>query len=139
MNKIKNKEEVRIFIIENLGVDVFKNTEKRDRNLAEARALFFKIIKETNKNTSLKDIGDLLGKTHATVIHNIRLYDDSLCEYYEPYLNAFLGGFNAPFVEDNRKHHLANKIISKLIKIDDKYKLTIIEKEFDNIFAMYIN
>lgn len=44
-------------------------TNKRDRNLVELRALYFKLAREYT-NESLKSIGKVLDKNHATVCHS---------------------------------------------------------------------
>lgn len=52
-----------------VGVDMFKNT--RERRHVTARAIFYKIYKDL-EGWTLSDIGRILDKNHATVLHGIR-------------------------------------------------------------------
>lgn len=65
-------------IKEELGVDITQECRKRE--IIEARALYFYIIKKSFPKMSLQRIANPLNKNHATVIHSLKNYP-----YYEKY------------------------------------------------------
>ncbi len=67
------------------GVDV--NQVSRKREIIEARAIYYKILKQTDKKKSLQSIGDTVGKDHATVLHSLKNYD--MFEQFNPTLKEF--------------------------------------------------
>lgn len=67
------------------GVDV--NQVSRKREIIEARAIYYKILKQTDKKKSLQSIGDTVGKDHATVLHSLKNYD--MFEQFNPTLKQF--------------------------------------------------
>lgn len=60
-------------IKEIIGIDI--NENKRNREIVEARAIYYKILREIDKNRTLKSIGETVGKDHATVLHSLKHYD----------------------------------------------------------------
>ncbi|QDP50512.1 MAG: putative bacterial DnaA helix-turn-helix protein [Prokaryotic dsDNA virus sp.] len=71
--------------------EIASNTRKRQN--VYARAIYFKLCKELTKLT-LKEIGQTLNKTHATVLHSInnifpaiKLYDKKLYKIYTELTN----------------------------------------------------
>ena len=52
------------------GVDINEVTRKRET--IEARAIYYKVLKQIDKKKSLKSIGASVGKDHATVLHACR-------------------------------------------------------------------
>lgn len=67
------------------GVDV--NQVSRKREIIEARAIYYKILKQTDKKKSLQSIGATVGKDHATVLHSLKNYD--MFEQFNPTLKEF--------------------------------------------------
>ena len=67
------------------GVDI--NQVSRKREIIEARAIYYKIIKQIDKKKSLQSIGDTVGKNHATVLHSLKNYD--MFEQFNPTLKLF--------------------------------------------------
>lgn len=67
------------------GVDI--NELSRKREIIEARAVYYKILKQIDKKKSLKSIGASVGKDHATVLHSLKNYD--MFEQFNPTLKLF--------------------------------------------------
>lgn len=67
------------------GVDI--NEVSRKREIIEARAVYYKILKQIDKKKSLKSIGASVGKDHATVLHSLNNYD--MFEQFNPTLKEF--------------------------------------------------
>ena len=67
------------------GVDI--NEVSRKREIIEARAVYYKILKQIDKKKSLKSIGASVGKDHATVLHSLKNYD--MFEQFNPTLKIF--------------------------------------------------
>jgi hypothetical protein len=67
------------------GVDINEVTRKRET--IEARAIYYKVLKQIDKKKSLKSIGASVGKDHATVLHSLRNYD--MFEQFNPTLKLF--------------------------------------------------
>ena len=67
------------------GVDI--NEVSRKREIIEARAVYYKILKQIDKKKSLKSIGASVGKDHATVLHSLKNYD--MFEQFNPTLKLF--------------------------------------------------
>jgi hypothetical protein len=65
-------------INQELAVDITQECRKRE--IIEARALYFYIIKKLYPKMSLQRIANPLNKNHATVIHSLKNYT-----YYEKY------------------------------------------------------
>lgn len=63
---LKELELIRDWVGEQMGIDINRNTRKKE--YATGRALYFIIARERT-NFSLAEIGSLVGKNHATVLH----------------------------------------------------------------------
>ena len=68
MNKIKTLRQIVNFVIKETGQDIRKTTRVRD--VIDARAVYYKIARETTHFT-LEKIGEYIGKHHASVIHSL--------------------------------------------------------------------
>jgi|TARA_S200002703_G_scaffold64487_1_gene55799 hypothetical protein len=60
------------------GLDL--SIPRRNRERVYARALFFKLARRHTYH-SLSQIGALIGKDHASVLHGIRIFDNVIVEY----------------------------------------------------------
>jgi hypothetical protein len=69
----KTNQTIQQHIFNELGIDVTKQT--RERNLVEARCLYYVILFELTPRQSLSNIGRSVGRNHATVIHGMNQYD----------------------------------------------------------------
>jgi hypothetical protein len=78
-------KELKKVIQEITGVDI--NEVSRKREIIEARAVYYKILKQIDKKKSLKSIGASVGKDHATVLHSLNNYD--MFEQFNPTLKIF--------------------------------------------------
>ena len=67
-----------------LGLDL--SSKLRDRDSVEARAVFFKLVREKTDLT-LSAMGKLVNRDHATALHGIRVVFPSL-EYYNKDLHT---------------------------------------------------
>lgn len=72
------EEKIIEIIKEELGLDVTQ--ESRKREIIEARALYFYLLKRLYPKRTLQSIGDTLNKNHATIIHSLKNY-----KMYEEY------------------------------------------------------
>ena len=78
-------KELKKVIQEITGVDI--NEVSRKREIIEARAVYYKILKQIDKKKSLKSIGASVGKDHTTVLHSLKNYD--MFEQFNPTLKLF--------------------------------------------------
>jgi hypothetical protein len=78
-------KELKKAIQEITGVDINEVTRKRET--IEARAIYYKVLKQIDKKKSLKSIGASVGKDHATVLHSLKNYD--MFEQFNPTLKLF--------------------------------------------------
>jgi len=74
----KTNQTIQQHIFNELGIDVTKQT--RERNLVEARCLYYVILFELTPRQSLIKIGRSVGRNHATVIHSMKQYE-TFCFY----------------------------------------------------------
>lgn len=77
--------QLKQIIKEITGADINKVSRKRE--IIEARAIYYKILKQIDKNKSLKSIGASVGKDHATVLHSLKNYE--MFEKFNPTLKLF--------------------------------------------------
>lgn len=105
------------------GVDI--NEVSRKREIIEARAVYYKILKQIDKKKSLKSIGASVGKDHATVLHSLKNYD--MFEQFNPTLKAFrkqiLKRLNFASPEqlcDMGKDELINSLQIDIMKLTDE-------------------
>jgi hypothetical protein len=76
------------FIKEELDIDVRENTSSRERHLMYARTLFFNIVSNDIPIASA-NLGDFLGKDHATVLHAFKSWNNHLREDYKDHYNKY--------------------------------------------------
>lgn len=105
------------------GVDI--NEVSRKREIIEARAVYYKILKQIDKKKSLKSIGASVGKDHATVLHSLKNYD--MFEQFNPTLKLFrkqilkrLNYASPEQVLDMSKEELINSLQLDVIKLTDE-------------------
>ena len=105
------------------GVDI--NEVSRKREIIEARAVYYKILKQIDKKKSLKSIGASVGKDHATVLHSLKNYD--MFEQFNPTLKLFrkqiMQRFNYVKPEDIldvSKDELINSLQIDIMKLNDE-------------------
>jgi len=77
--------QLKQIIKEITGADI--NQVSRKREIIEARAIYYKILKQIDKKKSLQSIGASVGKDHATVLHSLKNYD--MFEKFNPTLKLF--------------------------------------------------
>ena len=64
------------------------NVRNREQDNVYCRALYCKLAKIHTKN-SLSKIGGVIGRDHATVLHNLKLFDNVIVNYEVEYLKIF--------------------------------------------------
>jgi len=116
-------KELKKVIQEITGVDI--NEVSRKREIIEARAVYYKILKQIDKKKSLKSIGASVGKDHATVLHSLKNYD--MFEQFNPTLKLFrkqiMQRFNYVKPEDIldvSKDELINSLQIDIMKLNDE-------------------
>jgi len=77
--------QLKQIIKEITGADINKVSRKRE--IIEARAIYYKVLKQIDKKKSLQSIGASVGKDHATVLHSLKNYD--MFEKFNPTLKLF--------------------------------------------------
>lgn len=108
-------DKLKILINDELSVDIDTNT--RERNVVEARAMFFTILKH-NTNLTLKAIGEVVGRDHATVLYSIRNFPVWLEQ--NPYLQK---AYNAILEKIHTKYRKLKPKDLKRQNADLKYQL----------------
>ena len=105
------------------GVDI--NEVSRKREIIEARAVYYKILKQIDKKKSLKSIGASVGKDHATVLHSLKNYD--MFEQFNPTLKLFrkqilkrLNYVKTEDILDMTKDELINSLQIDIMKLTDE-------------------
>ena len=116
-------KELKKVIKEITGVDI--NEVSRKREIIEARAVYYKILKQIDKKKSLKSIGASVGKDHATVLHSLNNYD--MFEQFNPTLKLFrkqilqkLNYVTPEQVLDMSKEELINSLQIDIMKLNDE-------------------
>lgn len=64
------------------------NHNSRERKHVYARSLYFKAARQLT-DYSFKQIGKIINKNHATVIHGIAIYDNVITFYEPTYVELF--------------------------------------------------
>jgi len=64
------------------------NVRNKEQDNVYCRALYCKLAKLHTKNSTDK-IGKVISRNHATVLHNIKLFDDVIVNYEVEYLKIF--------------------------------------------------
>jgi hypothetical protein len=104
------------------GVDV--NEVTRRRETIEARAIYYKVLKQIDKKKSLKSIGASVGKDHATVLHSLKNYD--MFEQFNPTLKLFRKqilqrlNYATPDILDMTKDEYIQSLQIDVIKLTDE-------------------
>jgi hypothetical protein len=116
-------KELKKVIQEITGVDI--NEVSRKREIIEARAVYYKILKQIDKKKSLKSIGASVGKDHATVLHSLNNYD--MFEQFNPTLKIFrkqilqrLNYASPEQILDMSKDELINSLQIDIMKLNDE-------------------
>lgn len=116
-------KELKKVIKEITGVDI--NEVSRKREIIEARAVYYKILKQIDKKKSLKSIGASVGKDHATVLHSLNNYD--MFEQFNPTLKLFrkqilqrLNYASSEQVLDMTKDELIDSLQLDIMKLTDE-------------------
>ena len=116
-------KELKKVIQEITGVDI--NEVSRKREIIEARAVYYKILKQIDKKKSLKSIGASVGKDHATVLHSLNNYD--MFEQFNPTLKLFrkqilqrLNYASTEQILDMSKDELINSLQIDIMKLTDE-------------------
>jgi hypothetical protein len=116
-------KELKKIIQEITGVDI--NEVSRKREIIEARAVYYKILKQIDKKKSLKSIGASVGKDHATVLHSLNNYD--MFEQFNPTLKLFrkqilqrLNYASQEQILDMSKDELINSLQIDIMKLTDE-------------------
>jgi hypothetical protein len=104
------------------GVDI--NEVTRRRETIEARAIYYKVLKQIDKKKSLKSIGASVGKDHATVLHSLKNYD--MFEQFNPTLKLFRKqimqrlNYATPDILDMTKDELIQSLQIDIMKLNDE-------------------
>jgi hypothetical protein len=104
------------------GVDI--NEVTRRRETIEARAIYYKVLKQIDKKKSLKSIGASVGKDHATVLHSLKNYD--MFEQFNPTLKLFRKqimqklNYATPDILDMTKDELIQSLQIDVMKLNDE-------------------
>jgi hypothetical protein len=104
------------------GVDINEVTRKRET--IEARAIYYKVLKQIDKKKSLKSIGASVGKDHATVLHSLKNYD--MFEQFNPTLKLFRKqilqklNYATPDILDMTKDEYIQSLQLDVIKLTDE-------------------
>ena len=104
------------------GVDINEVTRKRET--IEARAIYYKVLKQIDKKKSLKSIGASVGKDHATVLHSLKNYD--MFEQFNPTLKLFRKqilqrlNYASPEIVDLSKDEYIQSLQLDVMKLTDE-------------------
>jgi len=104
------------------GVDI--NEVTRRRETIEARAIYYKVLKQIDKNKTLKAIGASVGKDHATVLHSLKNYD--MFEQFNPTLKLFRKqilqrlNYATPDILDMTKDEYIQSLQVDVMKLNDE-------------------
>jgi hypothetical protein len=104
------------------GVDI--NQVSRKREIIEARAIYYKILKQIDKKKSLQSIGASVGKDHATVLHSLKNYE--MFEKFNPTLKLFRKqilqrlNYASPEIVDMSKDEYIQSLQLDVMKLTDE-------------------
>lgn len=134
--------------IVNKLLDVDIHSKRRHRNLVDARMIFSKIMYD--RGYELTSIGRFLGKTHATVIHYIKMSDHIFMSY--PELHDKYIVCNEVFTEGKEPTMIFNRrdMVRSIQSLNERIALLMKErsimrkkedrmKRFENIMVMLDN
>ena len=116
-----SKDEVMIQLKSSLDINVFnkKNLHKRYRPLIEERSQWYYFLYRYTR-LSLQEIGGMFNKNHATVIHSINNYTETLLFYPGEITDRhnMLTSIFDP-IADKNKSYLNNRNLGKENAMDD--------------------
>jgi len=134
------EDNIKDKINDTLGIDIFRNTRKRE--YVDGRALFYFILREHFKY-SLSRIGNICGrygvkKDHATVLHALRDFEIRL--KYNPKFNDIIDNLiehgerqvNLNYAKENL-NKLNERELAKLVKYLTKYDTRVKRKHHKGI------
>lgn len=134
------EDNIKDKINDTLGIDIFRNTRKRE--YVDGRALFYFILREHFKY-SLTRIGKLCGKygvakDHATVLHSLRDFEIRL--KYNPKFNDIIDNLiehgerqvNLNYAKDNL-NKLNERELNKLVKYLTQYDTRVKRKHHTRV------
>jgi len=104
--------------IKNLLINLFKNDfsgKDRQRHSVYQRAVFFKLCRDLTPY-SLSDIGAVVNKDHASVLHGLKLFKN----FQDWHEDVYLALYNEAKLKLKRKYNFANS--RSKASIEDKYK-----------------
>lgn len=146
MKTTQIKENTKLKVIINEVIKKFDSdiTQKnRSRELVYGRAVYYKLCKNLTSH-SLSEIGSLISKDHATVLHGLKVFEtfELNNDYY--YLTAYEEMFNK--LKLNYVINIKNprdlktkyyKYVNENINLKDKNKTirVLIKEEFKDIFS----
>lgn len=80
-------DDIKYLVEREIGVDL--SIQSRRRHLVYARFIFFKLARD-NTRYSLSDIGRLINKDHASVLHGIKQFDNVIREYEDELFKIYV-------------------------------------------------
>tara|TARA_A100001201_G_C4082667_1_gene199464 strand:+ start:138 stop:551 length:414 start_codon:yes stop_codon:yes gene_type:complete len=121
--------DIKHFVENELKLNISRNTRKRE--YVYARAIFFKLCKEFSHQT-LSNIGEFVGRDHASVIHGLYVFD-VIALHKDSILNSYTKIRNKIFEEtedDLRKYNRENyykikyeQLLEEHQELQNKYDL----------------
>ena len=122
--------DIKHFVEAELKINISRNTRKRE--YVYARAIFFKLCKEFLHQT-LSNIGEFVGRDHASVIHGLYVFD-VIVLHNDSILNSYTKIRNKIFEEtedDLRKYNRENyykikyeQLLEEHQELQKRYDLT---------------
>lgn len=143
---MRDLKKIKKFVEVSYGIcDLEKKTRKR--LYTEARAVYFKIAKETT-DLSLDNIGFYVNRNHATVLHGInKIYDIHL--HYDPFVSEIYNDYlitlgKGKELKEMIKNQETEKYIEKLetkiliAELNLKKQKKINEQRYDNFKSLFV-
>tara|TARA_A100001391_G_C5084432_1_gene280764 strand:- start:28589 stop:28984 length:396 start_codon:yes stop_codon:yes gene_type:complete len=112
---------IKQLVEEETGYDLLNPRQTRDR--VYIRSVYFKLCRN-NTLSSYNKIGKSVKKNHATVMHGINLYDETLCRFEKAYVELY----------KKIEFKLRNKNIDIVLEIQDiQNKIKDLQTRLDHI------
>tara|TARA_R100000329_G_scaffold43595_1_gene40798 strand:- start:433 stop:828 length:396 start_codon:yes stop_codon:yes gene_type:complete len=112
---------IKQLVEEETGYDLLNPRQTRDR--VYIRSVYFKLCRN-NTLSSYNKIGKSVKKNHATVMHGINLYDETLCRFEKAYVELY----------KKIEFKLRNKNIDIVLEIQDiQDKIKDLQTRLENI------
>ena len=116
-----NIPTIKQLVEEETGYDLLNPRQTRDR--VYIRSVYFKLCRN-NTLSSYNKIGKSVKKNHATVMHGINLYDETLCRFEKAYVELY----------KKIEFKLRNKNVDIVIEIQDiQDKVNNLQTRLDHI------